>query len=75
MENRSAFISSSGNKEQLLPIDNSEIKACVAFPIIGNGDVSGSVVLLFNQHGDIPTAAEVKLAQVASEFLAKQTED
>ena len=75
MENRSAFIASTGNKESLLPIDNSDIRAAVAFPIIGNGDVSGCVALLFNQHGDIPGPAEVKLAQVASEFLAKQTED
>ncbi len=75
MENRSAFIASTGNKESLLPIDNSDIRAAVVFPIIGNGDVSGCVALLFNQHGDIPGPAEVKLAQVASEFLAKQTED
>lgn len=75
MENRSAFIASVGNKESLLPIENSDIRAAVAYPIIGNGDVSGCVALLFNQHGDIPNAAEIKLAQVASEFLAKQTED
>ena len=36
MENRSAFIASTGNKESLLPIDNSDIRAAVAFPIIGN---------------------------------------
>lgn len=75
MENRSAFIASTGNRETLSPIDNSEVRAAVVFPIIGNGDVSGSVALLFNQHGDMPTQAEIKLAQVASEFLAKQTED
>lgn len=75
MENRSAFIASTGNKETLLPIENSDIKASAAFPIIGNGDVSGCVALLFNQHGDIPSSAEIKLVQVASEFLAKQTED
>lgn len=75
MENRSAFIASEGNRESLSPIENSDIKAAVAFPIIGNGDISGCVALLFNQHGDIPNAAEIKLAQVASEFLAKQTED
>lgn len=75
MESRSSFIAATGNKDSLLPIENSDIKASVAFPIIGNGDVTGCVVLLFNQHGDMPSQAEIKLAQVASEFLAKQTED
>lgn len=75
MENRSAFIGS--DKEPVIyePIDGLDKDACIAVPIIGNGDVSGCVVVLCNEHGDKPTLAEAKLVEVAAQFLAKQTEE
>ena len=75
MENRSGFLASSGSSAFLQPIEDHAAKACIAFPIIGNGDVSGCVCALFNAQGDYPTPAEGKLLQVAAQFLAKQTED
>ncbi len=73
MENRSGFVASSN--ASLSPIDNLDKKACIAYPIIGNGDVSGCVVILFNENEEMPTQAEIKLAEVASQFLGKQTEE
>lgn len=75
MENRSAFIAHSGASGELQPVEGLDRNACLAFPIIGNGDVTGCVFVLFNTLGDFPTQAEIKLAQVAAQFLAKQTEE
>ncbi len=75
MENRSTYISTSVESNTLKPVDGLEKNACVAVPIIGNGDVSGCVVVLFNDKYELPTDAEIKLAEVAAQFLGKQTED
>ena len=75
MENRSGFTAAPSGSAVLYPVEGEERSACLAFPIIGNGDVSGCVCALFNQNNDYPTAAEIKLVQVAAQFLAKQTED
>ena len=75
MENRLGFIASAGSSAVLQPIEASSARASLAFPIIGNGDVSGCVCALFSQPNAFPTPAEGKLLQVAAQFLAKQTED
>lgn len=75
MENRSGYTASSADVFVLYPVEGEDKSACLAFPIIGNGDVSGCVCALFNQNKDYPTTAEIKLVQVAAQFLAKQTED
>jgi len=75
MENRSGFIWSASSSQTLHPIEDDERQACLAFPIIGNGDVSGCVCALFDTAGKEPSQAEIKLVQVAAQFLAKQTED
>lgn len=75
MENRSSFIASSADQALYQPIEGLDKDACIAMPIIGNGDVSGCVVVLFNENYDRPTLAEAKLAEVAAQFLAKQTEE
>ena len=50
-------------------------RAAVAFPIIGGGDVSGSLILLMHENGSCPTQTETKLAQIAASFLGKQMEE
>lgn len=75
MENRAGFVAVAGSKQTLEPVEDNPAKACLAFPIVGNGDVSGCVCALFNPQGEFPTPAEGKLLQVAAQFLAKQTED
>lgn len=74
MENRSSFVAGT-DKQNLFPVDGLDRNAAIAYPIVGGGDVSGAVVLLFNENGSTPTQAEIKLAQVAASFLGKQTEE
>ncbi len=75
MEERMSFIASPRSSESLQPADGRDEKACLAFPVVSSGDVSGAVVALFNAKGEYPAPPEVKLLQVAAEFLAKQTEE
>lgn len=74
MENRSSFVAGN-DKGVLMPVDGLDRNAAIAYPIVGGGDVSGAVILLFNESGTAPTQAEIKLAQVAASFLGKQTEE
>lgn len=74
MENRSSFVAGT-DKHTLIPIEGLDRNAAIAYPIVGGGDVSGAVVLLFNENGTAPTQSEIKLAQVAASFLGKQTEE
>ena len=74
MENRSSFIA--GNDGQILyPVEGLDRNAAIACPIVGGGDVSGCVIILFGENGTAPTQSEIKLAQVAASFLGKQTEE
>lgn len=75
MENRAAFIASDRSGGIPEPIEGLEKDACIAVPITGNGDVTGCVVVLYNENADKPTLAEAKLVEVAAQFLAKQTEE
>lgn len=57
------------------PVLDSSAEAAVVFPIIGGGDVSGAVIMMLRESGEMPSATEIKLAQVAASFLGKQTEE
>lgn len=61
--------------ERMKPVEGLEKEAAVAFPIIGGGDVSGSLVMLMHENGSCPTQTETKLAQIAASFLGKQMEE
>ena len=74
MENRSGYISGTDH-QMLYPVEGLDRNAAIAYPIVGGGDVSGCVILLFGENGTAPTQSEIKLAQVAASFLAKQTEE
>ena len=75
MENRSGFIAAADNAREIHPVEGDTRSAALAFPIIGNGDVSGCVCAMMNAPKAFPGNAEIKLVQVAAQFLAKQTED
>lgn len=49
--------------------------ATVASPIIAAGDVSGAVVLLGDESMSAPTQTDIKLVQVAANFLGRQMEE
>lgn len=74
MENRTSYVASA-SVSPLIPFEGSTANACVVFPIIGGGDVSGCVILLFRENGGFATQTEIKLAQVAASFLGKQMEE
>ena len=74
MENREKFIKTR-ESDRLYPIDNCEIEALTAFPIIASGDIGGAVVFLSNGDYTKLTDTEIKLAQVAATFLGKQMEE
>ena len=71
---RASYVASPDAKA-LYPMAESDREAGIAFPIIGSGDVSGSVVLMLGQNGALPTQTEIKLVSVAASFLGKQTEE
>ncbi len=74
MENRDKYIKTRDN-DRLYPIDNCDIEALTAFPIIAAGDIGGAVIFLSNGNYSKLTDTEVKLAQVAATFLGKQMEE
>ncbi len=74
MENRENYVASPDAKA-LYPLSDKEKEAGLAFTIIGGGDVTGSVILMMNPDGSMPTQTEIKLVSVAASFLGKQTEE
>ena len=74
MHSRQKFV---GNEEDrsLRPVEGIERHAAVVHPIIAASDVTGAVIMLFDEDNTPPTPVEVKLAQVAASFLGKQMED
>lgn len=59
----------------LTPTEGSEKPVSVAVPILAAGDLAGCVVLLAGEPAVKPGDTEVKLAQAAAAFLAKQMEE
>ncbi|MBO5463657.1 MAG: AbrB/MazE/SpoVT family DNA-binding domain-containing protein [Clostridia bacterium] len=74
MENRDKYIKGR-ESDRLYPIDNCDLEALTAFPIISAGDIGGCVIFLSNGDFAKLTDTEVKLAQVAATFLGKQMEE
>ena len=74
MEKRENFVCTVDG-ERVKPVEGLDKEAAVAFPIIGGGDVSGSLILLMHENGSCPTQTETKLAQIAASFLGKQMEE
>ena len=74
MEKRENYVCAV-DSERMKPVEGIEREAAVAFPIIGGGDVSGSIVMLLNDNGSCPTQTGTKLAQIAASFLGKQMEE
>lgn len=73
MEEKTAFVCAEGKK---LPVTDSNEKytAGVVSPIISEGDVLGNVVVMRGSDKEKITDVEIKLANAASMFLAKQME-
>ncbi len=75
IENRRAFFAAKDKPDVLRPVEGLPRSASVMYPIISAGDVTGSIMLLYDEQETPPTETENKLLQTAAAFLAKQTED
>jgi len=69
MRNRKPFLSNSANENP--PVEDMELSSQVIAPIIVEGDIAGAVILL-SQEGKSMGELELKLAETAAGFLAKQ---
>ena len=74
MESRRVY-NSKGVEDEMYPIEGLDRTALSAYPVISAGDVVGCVVLLKNEKTLSPSEAEIKLTQVAADFLGKQMEE
>ena len=70
IENRTTF---SAEHEPPVLVTDAPIRATVVSPIIAEGDVIGSVIIL-GEEGRKVTEVEIKLAQAAAAFLGRQLE-
>ncbi len=74
MERRESYVAKAAG-EGMSPATGIDRKASVAAPIIAAGDVSGAVVLLGDEKLSAPTQTDIKLVQVAANFLGRQMEE
>lgn len=58
----------------IIPVEGTQRCAGVIAPMISSGDITGALILLLPENGKLPSETEIKLAQTAAEFLAKQNE-
>lgn len=72
IEERKTVTFNSGEKN--IKIGQSEKRLCAIAPIIAAGDIAGAVLLFSDNTGEA-IESDLKLIQVASNFLAKQLED
>lgn len=75
MENRKSYVATQATINDVQPVEGMEHYASVIYPIISSGDVTGAVIMLTGETLKIPSTTEIKLAQSAAAFLAKQMEE
>ena len=74
MQSRQKFVGSEAD-HALRPIEGIERNASVVYPIIASSDVTGAIIILFDEKNTPPTQVAGQLAQAAAAFLGKQMED
>ena len=72
MDARRPYAYEKDSDQMLYPIEGTDKKASLMYPIISAGDLAGSVIMLSDEKQSEPTDSEVKLLQAASAFLGKQ---
>lgn len=73
MESRENFVKSADGKA-LYPLAENSRPAAAAYTINSSGDVSGSIIILESRDDYVPSTSDLKLLEVASAFLGRQTE-
>lgn len=75
MESRQMYIYRAGESKKLQISDNSEkYNAGVAVPVMSEGDIIGTVILLLPETGAVPTDSDIRLTQTVAQLLGKQLE-
>ena len=75
METRQMYVYRAGETKKLSVTDNTDrINAGVIVPVITEGDVIGSVVLIQPDTGAVPSDSDIRLMQTAAQLLGKQLE-
>ncbi len=73
MENRQIHIKTD-KVPAINAIEGYDRQAEIVYPIIYGGDVSGAIAMIETDSKKLPDEAEIKLLQVAADFLGKQME-
>ncbi len=74
MENRKPIAEAGGGSFELVKDTSDEYTSFVAAPIIAGGDPIGAVILVSKEENVTMANMEVKMAETAAGFLAKQME-
>ena len=77
METRKSFSSFESDNETFNPVEGIDQTACLVFPIVASGDVTGCVIMLSPEESksDAEIDTDTKLAQTAASFIGKQMEE
>ena len=71
---RTPYVYRLGEKRIEVTSDEEKLHIGICSKIIVDGDVSGSIVLLIDDMGSLPSEANVKLISTTSALLARQLE-
>ncbi len=75
VEARKTYYMTSNEQRRISPLEGVDYTAAIAAPIIASGDICGAVIFLMTEGGTLPTEHDVRLAQIAANFLGKQMEE
>ena len=75
MENRQHYIADRNNVGKLMPVENIDRCAGIVYTIISAGDITGAIVMLIPDNGNLPGDGDIKLMQAAAAFLGRQNEE
>lgn len=75
VESRKAYFATSGDARRISPLEGVNYTAAVIAPIIASGDVCGAVIFVLTEDEKLPNEHDVRLAQIAANFLGKQMEE
>ncbi|MBE6732317.1 MAG: AbrB/MazE/SpoVT family DNA-binding domain-containing protein [Ruminococcaceae bacterium] len=73
-QNRKSLSYTDAESPKIKPVEGVMRYAVVSFPIITEGDVSGSIMLISGNEDTFATDIQIKLVQAAAAFLGKQME-
>ena len=71
-DDRRLFVNEGG--KDVIALEGVEYKLCVAAPIIAAGDIVGCVIMLANDRANSAAPTDVKLAEIAAQFLSARNE-